>query len=65
MYKWFLSRNQRWKRKDKSPGIKASRYEAQGIVLNKCFPLYFTRTANNAILYGGYLLLHYHSVSID
>ena len=45
--------------------IKASRYEAQGILLNKYFPLYFTRTANNAILSGGYLLLHYISVSID
>ena len=40
-------------------------YETQGILLNKCFPLYFILTASNAILSGSYLLPHYISVSID
>ena len=36
------------------------------ILLHKCrFPPYFIRTANNAILSGGYLLPHDISVSID
>ena len=44
--------------------MKASRYEAQGILLNKCFPPYFIRTAHTEVLSGGYLLLHYISISL-
>ena len=37
----------------------------ESFVHDKCrFPLYFILTARNSILFGGYLLPHYISVSI-